>query len=96
MVCWDTGTNGPVKEPNAPGMGLYTDRDGVRKLRVLAGSQWWYPGVNAPLDGNWHHIVVTYDENETNPGHDMGIELYLDGHVMRQPSLTPTPRTAWT
>ena len=67
-----------VHEPNAPGMGLYTDA-GVRKLRVLGGSQWWYPGVNAPLDGNWHHVVVTYDENEVNLGHDMGIELYLDG-----------------
>jgi hypothetical protein len=67
-----------IHEPNAPGMSLYTDA-GVRKLRVLGGSQWWYPGVNAPLDGNWHHVVVTYDENEVNLGHDMGIELYLDG-----------------
>jgi len=66
------------KEPNAPGMGLYTD-SGVRKLRVLGGSQWWYPGVNAPLDGNWHHVVVTYDPNEDNPGYDMAIEMYLDG-----------------
>ena len=67
-----------VHEPNAPGMGIYTDA-GVRKLRVLGGVRWWYPGVNAPLDGNWHHIVVTYDENEVNPGRDLGIELYVDG-----------------
>jgi hypothetical protein len=68
------------KEPNAPGMGLDTNTvTGVAQLRVLGGSQWWYPGVNAPLDGNWHHVVVTYDPNENNLGHDMGIELYLDG-----------------
>jgi len=78
-MSWDTGGNGPIKEPNAPGMGLYTD-SGVRKLRVLAGSQWWYPGVNAPLDGDWHHVVVTYEPNQNAvPGNDMAVELYLDG-----------------
>jgi hypothetical protein len=78
-MSWDTGSNGPVKEPNAPGMGIYTDA-GVRKLRVLAGSQWWYPGVNAPLDGDWHHVVVTYEPNQNVvPGNDMAVELYLDG-----------------
>jgi hypothetical protein len=85
---WDTGPNGPVKEPNAPGMGLYTDA-GVRKLRVLGGSQWYYPGVNAPLDGDWHHIVVTYDQNESNLGHDMVIEMYLDGTRYSQTIVDP-------
>ncbi|MGB7582514.1 MAG: LamG-like jellyroll fold domain-containing protein [Sedimentisphaerales bacterium] len=81
-MSWDSGTNGPVKEPNAPGMGLYTDgATGLRKLRVLAGSQWWYPGTNAPLDGQWHQIVVTYDQNENNLGHDMGLQLYVDGSL---------------
>jgi Concanavalin A-like lectin/glucanases superfamily len=78
-MSWDSGRNGPVKEPNAPGMSLYTDNTGVKKLRVFAGSQMWYPGVNAPLDGNWHHVVVTYDEDEDNLGYDMNVELYLDG-----------------
>jgi hypothetical protein len=66
-----------TREPNAPGMGL--SGTNPRVLRICGGSQWWYPGVNAPLDGQWHHVVVTYDENEVNPGLDMGIELYLDG-----------------
>ncbi len=69
-----------VHEPNAPGMGIYTDgTDGVRKLRVLGGTQWWYPGAAAPLDAKWHHIVVAYDENEVTPGASLGIELYVDG-----------------
>ncbi len=81
-MSWDSGTDGPVTEPNAPGMGLYTDgATGLRKLRVLAGSQWWYPGTNAPLDGFWHQIVVTYDQNENNLGHDMGLQLYVDGSL---------------
>jgi hypothetical protein len=66
-----------TREPNAPGMGLSGTNPAA--LRICGGSQWWYPGVNAPLDGKWHHVVVTYDENEVNPGLDMGIELYLDG-----------------
>jgi hypothetical protein len=87
-MSWDSGANGPVLEPNAPGMGLYTDA-GVRKLRVLGGSQWYYPGVNAPLDGYWHHIVVTYDQNESNLGHDMVIEMYLDGTRYSQTIVDP-------
>jgi hypothetical protein len=62
-------------------MGVYTDGNSPSgfKLRVLGGSQWWYPDVNAPLDGQWHYVVVTYDPNANNLGHDMGIQLYLDG-----------------
>jgi hypothetical protein len=72
-----------TKEPNAPGLGTIDvdpNDPNVPVLRVLAGSQWWYPGVNTPNDvNNWHQLVVTYDENEINPGHDMGIQLYVDG-----------------
>jgi hypothetical protein len=61
-------------------LGLYSDA-GVEKLRVSGGSQFYYPGTVAPLDGKWHQLVVTYDENEDNLGHDMGIQLYLDGSL---------------
>lgn len=88
-MSWDVPAGADYgKEPNAPGMGLYTDA-GVRKLRVLGGSQWYYPGVNAPLDGDWHHIVVTYDQNESNLGHDMVIEMYLDGTRYSQTIVDP-------
>lgn len=79
---WDsTNKTAYGQEPNAPGMGLYTDGNSPSgfKLRVLGGSQWWYPDANAPLDGQWHYVVVTYDPNANNLGHDMDIELYLDG-----------------
>lgn len=76
-------TGGYTREPNGPGLGTI-DIDpidpNVPVLRVMAGSQWWYPGVNTPNDvDNWHQLVVTYDENEVNPGHDMGVQLYVDG-----------------
>jgi len=76
-----------TREPNAPGLGLYNDA-GVSKLRVAGGSQWFYPGTNTPLDGKWHQLVVTYDENEVNPGLDMGIQLYLDGSLAGQTTVT--------
>ena len=72
-----------TKEPNAPALGLYNDA-GVYKLRVAGGSQWFYPGTAAPLDGQWHQLVVTYDENEVDPGGSMGIQLYLDGSLAGQ------------
>lgn len=76
-----------TREPNAPALGLYTDA-GVPKLRVAAGSQWYYPGTNAPFDGKWHQLVVTYDENEVNPGLDMGVQLYVDGSLAGQATIT--------
>jgi hypothetical protein len=66
-------------EPNAPAMGL--SGTNPRVLRVFAGSETWYPGINAPLDGLWHQIVVTYDENEVDPGGSMGLQLYVDGSL---------------
>jgi hypothetical protein len=75
-----------TREPNAPGMGL--SGTSPRALRICGGSQWWYPGVNAPLDGKWHHVVVTYDENDANfVGGDMGIQLYLDGSLVGQTTI---------
>jgi hypothetical protein len=67
--------------PNAPELAVYHDVNGVPWMRVAGGSQWWYPGVQAPFDGEWHQLVVTYDENEVHPGRDMGIQLYLDGSL---------------
>ncbi len=73
-------------EPNAPALGVYSDA-GVSKLRVGGGRQWFYPGTNTPLDGKWHQLVVTYDENEVDPGGSMGIQLYLDGSLAGQTTL---------
>ncbi|MCJ7729608.1 MAG: LamG domain-containing protein, partial [Sedimentisphaerales bacterium] len=71
-----------TREPNAPGLGI--DGNGVDRpsvLRVLGGNQKWYPGVNTPMDGNWHQLVVTYDEAKDGNPDAMGIELYLDGRL---------------
>lgn len=68
------------REPNAPFIGL-TDGNmpAVAGLRVGAGSTFWYPGVTGILDGDWHHIVVTYDENDVNLGASLGLQMYVDG-----------------
>ncbi|MGD0572088.1 MAG: LamG-like jellyroll fold domain-containing protein [Sedimentisphaerales bacterium] len=82
-----------TKEPNlnvrgsGPALGLYTDA-GVRKLRVAAGNQWFYPGTVAPFDGQWHQLVVTYDPNADGLGYSMGVQLYLDGSLAGQTTVT--------
>jgi hypothetical protein len=78
-MSWDTPDPSYGKEPNAPALTLTTAADGTRQLRVAGGSQWWYPGVNAPLDGGWHQIVVTYQQDWANLGYDMNVALYIDG-----------------
>ena len=57
-------------EPQAPGI---TNFNGM--IRVFCGSQNWYTDVDAKFDFNWHHLVVTYDE-EPNAMH---VQLYQDG-----------------
>lgn len=68
----------------APGMG---NSDG--NFRVLTGQRtisdpnetefWWYPGVEVPTDGQWHQVVLTYDESYGGDENAMQIQLYLDG-----------------
>jgi hypothetical protein len=68
------------REPNAPFIGLTDGHDpNIAGLRVGGGSTFWYPGVTGILDGDWHHIVVTYDENEVDPGGSLGLQIYVDG-----------------
>ncbi len=68
----------------APGM---SNSDGT--LRILSGDpnaaevaagaeRWWYTNVTAPLDGEWHQAVVTYQESY-GTADEMAIQLYLDG-----------------
>jgi hypothetical protein len=74
-----------TNEPNGPFLGISGNTQGASTFRVGAGSQWWWTGVNTPLDNQWHQIVVTYDENENSEvvwgkvGHDMTLQLYVDG-----------------
>jgi Concanavalin A-like lectin/glucanases superfamily len=76
-----------TKEPNGPALGLYSDA-GVSKLRVAAGSQWFYPGTVTPMDGQWHQLVVTYDPNNDGLGKSMVVQLYLDGSLAGQSTIT--------
>jgi hypothetical protein len=85
MLFQQFGSN--TKEPNGPGLGLYSDA-GVSKLRVAAGSQWYYPGTVTPLDGQWHQLVVTYDQNDDGLGKSMIVQLYLDGSLAGQSTIT--------
>lgn len=75
-----------TREPNGPGLGLYSD-SGVSKLRVAAGSQWFYPGTVTPMDGQWHQLVVTYDPNQDGLGKSMAVQLYLDGSLAGQSTI---------
>jgi hypothetical protein len=60
-------------EPNAPAV---SNSGGT--IRVFGGSGAWYSGVNPKFDQQWHQMVVTYDENDSDPC-KMYVQLYLDG-----------------
>jgi hypothetical protein len=62
-----------TNEPCGPAVGLASGN-----FRIWGGSGGWETGVNAKLDGQWHHLVVTYDENDVDP-RNMVCQLYLDG-----------------
>jgi len=63
-----------ANEPCAPAVG-----NSQGQFRIWGGSSGWYTGVNPKFDGKWHHLVVTYDENEVDP--NMVCQLYLDGFL---------------
>jgi hypothetical protein len=62
-------------EPCAPAVG-----NSQGQFRVFGGSTGWYTGVPTKFDGQWHHLVVTYDENNVDPC-NMIAQLYLDGFL---------------
>ncbi len=67
-------------EPCGPAAGLASGN-----FRILCGgpnsAYDWFPGVNAKLDGKWHHLVVTYDEGVNGVDPCMITQLYLDGQL---------------
>lgn len=78
-----------TREDYAPGFGQAAD-EGVLfgNLRVLNGTtdandmDFWYPGVETPSDGGWHHYVVTYDEGYDDNPDQMQIQLFVDGELV--------------
>jgi hypothetical protein len=68
----------------APGL---ANSDGY--FRVLTGNPtssdpnatqfWWYTPVETPADGQWHHVVLAYDESYNGDVNQMQIRLFLDG-----------------
>jgi len=70
------------REPRAPGIAaLRADANSPAYFRVLGGPKFWYTGVEAPYDGNWHHVVLTYEEEYDSQPDTMRMELYLDGEI---------------
>ena len=76
-----TGFRGIVTKEHAYGILLQDNEIGILS--------WGAPFVGAGIyanDGNWHHIVVTFQENVVN-----GTKLYYDGNLV----LTATVGTYW-
>ena len=69
-------------QKRAPGMG-----NSAGSIRILTGvynsdpnaQSWWYTGVPTPLDDQWHHMVVSYEERYNGDPNAMQIQFYLDG-----------------
>jgi hypothetical protein len=59
------------------GIGSYTDGDGGI-LTMMGGNNTWYTGSGNVFDGDWHHVVVTYQPGETEPN-DIYEYIYIDG-----------------
>lgn len=59
---------------NAYGIGSYPQGAGG-EITVIGGGSTWYTGTGDVFDGEWHHIVVTYQQN----GADLYEHVYIDG-----------------
>jgi len=78
------------REEFAPGFGQAgPEADTFGSLRILNGTRdpedadFWYPAdANTPTDGQWHHYVVTYDEQYEGDPNLMQIQLFLDGQLI--------------
>jgi hypothetical protein len=68
-------------EANAPFMMISGSDPNTSTLMLGTGWEKWWTGVRSPIDGQWHQIAVTYDENELVLGHDMTVQLYVDGSL---------------
>jgi hypothetical protein len=70
-----------TREPMGPGLGVSDGNiPSSSVLRVAGGgAAWWYPGVNTPMDGLWHQIVVTYDESPDGNTAAIGLQFFMDG-----------------
>jgi len=62
-----------TNEPCAPAVG---NSDGT--IRIFGGSGVEYT-VSGDFDGEWHHYVVTYDENYNDVPNNLKASLYIDG-----------------
>lgn len=72
-------------EPNGPGMKL----NGTTQTCVYGGSGTSYRS-DVVIDGEWHHIVVTYDEEYNgNPDAMQALE-YIDGELRQTINFTST------
>jgi hypothetical protein len=68
---WDYGDGGP-------GAGPYE-----QQILVLRGGAWW-SGVNPKKDGEWHHLVVTFDEEPNS----LTSQIYLDNVLENTSNIT--------
>jgi len=77
-------------EPNrAPAAGRSgTQMRAMTYAMAEESNGWRYTEPNVwPTDGDWHHLVVTYDEDfdgnyDTNEPNDLGVKMYLDAELV--------------
>lgn len=92
----------PSMEPDEFGWffqqhGAYTNEDvapavgnGGGSFRISDGNNLWYTGVGTKFDGEWHHLVVTYDEDYNNVPNNLNVQLYVDGLLRAEELATET------
>jgi len=72
--------SGVAGNDTGPGAGPYGTQ-----ILVLRGGAWW-SGVNPKKDGQWHHLVVTFDEEPNS----LEAQIYRDGELENTSAITGT------
>jgi hypothetical protein len=70
--------SGVAGNDTGPGAGPYD-----QQILVLRGGAWW-SGVNPKKDGEWHHLVVTFDEEPNS----LEARIYLDNELQNTSTIT--------
>jgi hypothetical protein len=72
--------SGVAGNDDGPGAGPYG-----QQILVLRGGAWW-SGVNPKKNGEWHHLVVTFDEEPNS----LSSRIYLDSVLENSSTVTGT------
>jgi len=85
---WDWPPQSGEFSYHAPAVGSIGDVDPT--IGIMHGTGQWLTDLSSGFDGNWHHLVVTYDEQYQGDPCSMHAQLYVDGYLRAENTFTDT------